>query len=81
MPTLEERWIWLDLTLPLRAIYIPKAHHASPKMADRCSYYALRMAERELSAPLQYGMNVKDFRNRTTQETKWHFNANRERGW
>ena len=81
MPTLEERWIWLDLTFPIRAIYIPKAHHASPTMRNRCSYYALRMAEREVSVPLKYGMDVKDFRNRTTHEKKWYFKENRERGW
>ncbi|KAF5679387.1 hypothetical protein FHETE_804 [Fusarium heterosporum] len=29
MPTKDERWVWIDMLTPIRAIYIPVAHSAS----------------------------------------------------
>ena len=41
MPTLEEQFLWIDLTIPVRAIYFPLAWKCADRFEHLCSYLML----------------------------------------
>ncbi|KAF4237718.1 hypothetical protein CNMCM8980_002377 [Aspergillus fumigatiaffinis] len=41
VPSLDERFLWVDMTYPLRGIYIPKLHIAHPEYQNMCRYTRL----------------------------------------
>jgi hypothetical protein len=43
MPTPEEKYLWVDMTYPLRAVYFPKLNIASPRDKDMCVYSRLNL--------------------------------------
>jgi hypothetical protein len=45
MPSPEERYLWVDLTYPLRAIYFPQRHIAQPRYPGFCVYSRLSFTE------------------------------------
>ncbi|RAH79124.1 hypothetical protein BO86DRAFT_381573 [Aspergillus japonicus CBS 114.51] len=52
IPSLNERFLWVDLTFPLRAILLPVQHLAHPRATDYCRYfqYDLRRLRARLSS-------------------------------
>ncbi|MBE3045983.1 hypothetical protein IMZ48_26280 [Candidatus Bathyarchaeota archaeon] len=38
MPTMDEKFLWVDLTYPLRGIYVPRMQNAHPKAAGYCTF-------------------------------------------
>ncbi|PLB55785.1 hypothetical protein P170DRAFT_422293 [Aspergillus steynii IBT 23096] len=51
MPTPEERFLWVDLTYPIRGIYLPSAYHAMPqqKYQDWTRYVHLKFFHNSLT--------------------------------
>ncbi|CAJ0543907.1 Ff.00g039860.m01.CDS01 [Fusarium sp. VM40] len=43
MPTVEERFLWIDLVFPVRAIYLPLSHVADQRMKRFASYIQLNL--------------------------------------
>ena len=49
MPTSEERCLWILLSFPIRAIYLPRAHYTDNKSnKDKCTYYGLILRQKDL---------------------------------
>lgn len=49
MPTSQEKCIWMLLSFPIRAIYLPRAHYTDNKSnKDRCTYYGLILRQKDL---------------------------------
>ncbi|KAF7943066.1 hypothetical protein EAE96_011011 [Botrytis aclada] len=43
IPTLDEQFLWVDLSYPLRCIYIPLCQEAHKRYPDRCTYTRVAM--------------------------------------
>lgn len=48
IPTLDEQFLWVDLSYPLRCIYIPLCQEAHKRYPDRCTYTRVEI---RLSSP------------------------------
>lgn len=46
VPSKTDRYLWVDLTYPLRGIYIPKMHVALPQYKHMCRYSRLKFTAR-----------------------------------
>lgn len=54
MPTMEQRWVWMDLLAHVRAIYIPVAHSASPDHPNLTTWVQVNFAM-DRSVPIWRG--------------------------
>ncbi|KAE8155261.1 hypothetical protein BDV25DRAFT_135009 [Aspergillus avenaceus] len=60
VPTKEERYLWVDLTYPLRAILIPRQHIADPKYyKNYCRYLRLDFTARNATMKSAKGEKVR----------------------
>ncbi|GIC84306.1 uncharacterized protein Aud_000121 [Aspergillus udagawae] len=49
IPNIDERFLYVDLTYPLRGIYFPKSHLAHPKYSNMCTYSRLDFRSRKVT--------------------------------
>jgi hypothetical protein len=57
IPDINERFLWVDLTYPLRGIYIPKSHLAHPKYNSYCTYSRLDFRSRKVTLEKYTGVD------------------------
>jgi hypothetical protein len=88
MPTPEEKYLWVDMTYPLRGIYFPKRHIASPKYKNKCMYSRLSFLERPvtlktfaINRPAPQGELVKDESFRSGRERSAEIERRKREGY
>ncbi|KAJ6021501.1 hypothetical protein N7540_007005 [Penicillium herquei] len=57
-PTTKGDYLWIDLTYPIRGIYIPKLHLAHPKYTNCCVYSRLNFRARDVTVKTKSGESV-----------------------
>lgn len=51
VPTKEERYLWIDLTYPVRGVYFPVCYKANVECAHMCKYARLDFKARQIILP------------------------------